>query len=137
MRVLVTGHNGYIGSVMTPLLEQAGHDVVGLDFDLFAACTFGEVPPEIESIRKDVRDVEVEDLVGFDAVLHLAAVCNDPIGDLNPQATYDINHLRLGPARAEGQGGRGPAVPVLLVLQPVRQRGRRRAARRERRSSLR
>ena len=93
MRVLVTGHNGYIGSVMTPLLEQAGHEVVGLDFDLFAACTFGELPPEIESIRKDVRDVEAEDLVGFDAVLHLAAVCNDPVGDLNPQATYDINHL--------------------------------------------
>jgi nucleoside-diphosphate-sugar epimerase len=67
--------------------------VVGLDFDLFAACTFGDPPPEIESISKDVRDVEVGDLVGFDAVLHLAAVCNDPVGDLNPQATYDINHL--------------------------------------------
>jgi nucleoside-diphosphate-sugar epimerase len=93
MRVLVTGHNGYIGSVMTPLLAQAGHEVVGLDFDLFAACTFGDTPPEIESIRKDVRDVEVDDLLGFDAVLHLAAVCNDPVGDLNPQATYDINHL--------------------------------------------
>src|SRR5437660_1506822 len=93
MRVLVTGHNGYIGSVLTPLLERAGHEVVGLDFDFFAACAFGELPPEIESIRKDVRDVEAEDLVGFDAVLHLAAVCNDPIGDLNPQATYDINHL--------------------------------------------
>jgi nucleoside-diphosphate-sugar epimerase len=93
LRLLVTGHNGYVGSVMTPLLEQAGHDVVGLDFDLFTACTFGEPPPEIESIHKDVRDVEAEDLVGFDAVLHLAAVCNDPIGDLNPQATYEINHL--------------------------------------------
>jgi nucleoside-diphosphate-sugar epimerase len=93
MRVLVTGHKGYIGSVMTPLLAQAGHDVVGLDFDLFAPCTFGEPPAEVESIRKDVRDVEVDDLVGFDAVLHLAAVCNDPVGDLNPQATYEINHL--------------------------------------------
>ena len=67
--------------------------MVGLDFDLFAASTFGEQPPEIESIRKDVRDVEVDDLIGFDAVLHLAAVCNDPVGNLNPQATYDINHL--------------------------------------------
>ena len=93
MRVLVTGHNGYIGSVLVPLLERAGHDVVGLDLDLFAACTFGEPQLEIESIRKDVRDVDAEDLVGFDAVLHLAAVCNDPVGDLNPQATYDINHL--------------------------------------------
>jgi nucleoside-diphosphate-sugar epimerase len=93
MRLLVTGHHGYIGSVMTPLLVQAGHEVVGLDLDLFASCTFGEPPAEVESIRKDVRDVEVDDLVGFDAVLHLAAVCNDPVGDLNPQATYDINHL--------------------------------------------
>src|SRR5436305_9452482 len=93
MRVLVTGHSGYIGSVMVPLLERAGHEVVGLDFDLFAACTFGEPRREVESIRKDVRDVEAEDLAGFDAVIHLAAVCNDPVGDLNPQATYDINHL--------------------------------------------
>jgi nucleoside-diphosphate-sugar epimerase len=93
MRVLVTGHKGYIGSVMTPLLAQAGHDVVGLDFDLFAPCTFGEPPSEVESICKDVRDVELDDLIGFDAVLHLAAVCNDPVGDLNPQATYEINHL--------------------------------------------
>src|ERR1700722_10558510 len=93
MRLLGTGHHGYIGSVMTPLLAQAGHDVAGLDFDLFASCTFGETPPDIESIHKDVRDVEVDDLLGFDAVLHLAAVCNDPVGDLNPQATYDINHL--------------------------------------------
>jgi nucleoside-diphosphate-sugar epimerase len=93
LRVLVTGHNGYIGSVLVSLLERAGHDVVGLDSDLFAACTFGNSPPEIESIPKDVRDVEAEHLAGLDAVLHLAAVCNDPVGDLNPRATYDINHL--------------------------------------------
>ena len=93
MRTLVTGHNGYIGSVLVPVLERAGHDVVGLDSDLFASCTFGAGAPEVQSLRADVRDVESEDLVDFDAVIHLAAVCNDPVGDLNPQTTYDINHL--------------------------------------------
>jgi nucleoside-diphosphate-sugar epimerase len=93
LRTLVTGHNGYIGSVLVPMLERAGHDVVGLDSDLFAACSLGPDVPEVESLQKDVRDVESDELVGFDAVIHLAAVCNDPVGDLNPQATYDINHL--------------------------------------------
>jgi nucleoside-diphosphate-sugar epimerase len=93
MRTLVTGHNGYIGSVLVPMLDGAGHEVVGLDSDLFAPCTFGSVNPEIESLRLDIRDVERENLQGFDAVIHLAAVCNDPVGDLNPQTTYDINHL--------------------------------------------
>ena len=93
LRVLVTGNNGYIGSVLVPVLQQAGHDVVGLDIDLFASCVMGERVPQVESVSKDVRDVEVDDLVGFDAVVHLAAVCNDPLGDLNPQATYDINHV--------------------------------------------
>jgi nucleoside-diphosphate-sugar epimerase len=93
LRILVTGHNGYIGSVLVPLLEQADHDVVGLDSDIFASCLFGENGHPVESLQADVRDIESEDLVGLDAVIHLAAVCNDPVGDLNPQATYDINHL--------------------------------------------
>jgi nucleoside-diphosphate-sugar epimerase len=93
LRVLVTGHNGYVGSVLVPMLERAGHDVVGLDSDLFEPCLFGEAGQPVESLQRDVRDVESEDFAGFDAVVHLAAVCNDPVGNLNPQATYDINHL--------------------------------------------
>jgi nucleoside-diphosphate-sugar epimerase len=98
MRVLVTGHNGYIGSVMAPLLRLLGHDVVGLDTFYFEDCTFGEEPDWIPSLRQDIRDLSVRDLEGFDAVVHLAALCNDPLGDLNSDWTYDINYtasLRL------------------------------------------
>jgi nucleoside-diphosphate-sugar epimerase len=93
LRILVTGHHGYIGTLLVPMAQRAGHEVVGLDSDLFVPCVFGEAPAEVESIHKDVRDVEVADLEGFDAVLHLAAVCNDPVGNLNPQTTYDINQI--------------------------------------------
>jgi nucleoside-diphosphate-sugar epimerase len=93
MRVLVTGHDGYIGTVLVPLFEAAGHEVVGLDSGLFSECVFGSPEKEPETIRKDIRDVEVADLRGFEAVVHLAAISNDPLGDLNPQCTYDINHL--------------------------------------------
>jgi nucleoside-diphosphate-sugar epimerase len=79
--------------VLVPMLQRADHDVVGLDSDIFAPCLFGENGHEVESMHADVREVESEDLIGFDAVIHLAAVCNDPVGDLNPEATYDINHL--------------------------------------------
>jgi nucleoside-diphosphate-sugar epimerase len=92
MRVLVTGHNGYIGTVLTPLLLTEGHDVVGLDTDYFEACTFGERVPDIPTIRKDIRDVEASDLEGFDAVMHLGGLSNDPLGDLNPELTAEINH---------------------------------------------
>jgi nucleoside-diphosphate-sugar epimerase len=92
MRVLVTGHNGYIGCSLVPLLHAAGHDVVGLDNYLYETCTFGVDVEDVPSLRKDVRDVELADLEGFDAIIHLAAISNDPVGDLNPDATYDINH---------------------------------------------
>jgi nucleoside-diphosphate-sugar epimerase len=92
MKVLVTGHHGYIGSVMVPLLVEKGHEVVGLDTGLYEACGFGDRRQEIASVRLDLRDVEPRHLEGFEAVVHLAALSNDPLGDLNPQLTYDINH---------------------------------------------
>lgn len=93
MRVLVTGHNGYLGSVMIPVLQAAGHDVTGFDTYFFEECTFEEsdVAP-YPVLRKDVRDVEAADLQGFDAIVHLAALCNDPLGDLNSDWTLDINY---------------------------------------------
>jgi nucleoside-diphosphate-sugar epimerase len=94
MRVLVTGHLGYIGTVMVPMLIKAGHEVAGLDSELYQGCTFaagGEITA-VPHIRKDVRDADVRDLDGFDAVIHLAALSNDPLGNLNPDTTYSINH---------------------------------------------
>ena len=93
MKVLLTGHKGYIGAVAAPMLQSAGHEVVGLDSDLYAGCDFGEPSSAIPEIRKDLRDLSRADLADFDAVVHLAALSNDPVGNLNPQLTYDINHL--------------------------------------------
>jgi len=93
MRVLITGHRGYIGSVLVPLLQTADVEVVGLDSGLFADCTFGERSADVPELKMDVRDVGVSDLRGFDAVIHLAALSNDPLGDIDPACTYAINHL--------------------------------------------
>jgi nucleoside-diphosphate-sugar epimerase len=93
MRILLTGSRGYIGSVMAPFLVRAGHEVVGVDTDLYRRSSFGEWKDTIETRVKDIRALEPRDLAGFDGVIHLAALSNDPLGDLNPQLTYDINHL--------------------------------------------
>jgi nucleoside-diphosphate-sugar epimerase len=94
VRVLVTGNEAYLGSVIVPRLVEAGHDVVGLDVGWFRRCTVGPAPAEVPTLRVDLRDVTAADLMPerLDAVIHLAALCNDPLGNLDPQLTYDINH---------------------------------------------
>jgi nucleoside-diphosphate-sugar epimerase len=94
MRVLVTGHLGYIGTVLTPMLIEAGHEAVGLDSDLYSRCTFpaGGKLCNVPTITKDSRDVVVDDLAGFDGIIHLAALSNDPLGDLKQNLTDEINH---------------------------------------------
>jgi nucleoside-diphosphate-sugar epimerase len=106
MRVLVTGHKGYIGTILAPMLVKAGHDVVGLDSDLFRHCTFGYLVPSVREMEKDVRDIDADDLDGFDAILHLAGLSNDPLGSLNPDLTYAINHIAaVNLARLAKQAG--------------------------------
>ncbi|MBW2514729.1 MAG: SDR family oxidoreductase [Deltaproteobacteria bacterium] len=92
MKVLVTGHKGYIGTILTPMLISRGHEVIGLDSDLYRHCTFGDDPPAVTEIEKDIRDIELTDLSGLDSVIHLAGLSNDPLGDLDPDLTYEINH---------------------------------------------
>jgi nucleoside-diphosphate-sugar epimerase len=92
VRVLVTGHDGYIGAVLVPVLQAAGHDIVGLDIGLYRDCSFGSPGQSVSARVGDIRDVVPEHFVGIDAVVHLAALSNDPLGDLQPRATYDINH---------------------------------------------
>jgi nucleoside-diphosphate-sugar epimerase len=91
MKILVTGDRGYIGAVMVPFLIGAGHEVVGLDAGWYDGCDFGQAPGGYEQRTGDCRQATVEDLHGFDAVVHLAAISNDPIGHLNPAATYSVN----------------------------------------------
>lgn len=105
-RVLVTGHRGYIGTILAPMLQAKGHEVVGLDIGLFEGTMIGDPPPRIAAIDRDVRDVRVEDVAGFDAVIHLAGLSNDPLGNLDADRTDRINHqasVRLAElARAAG-----------------------------------
>lgn len=106
MRVLVTGHEGYLGTVLVPVLVADGHDVVGLDVGLYADSVLGPPPDEVKTIRTDLRDVTPEHCAGMDAVVHLAALCNDPLGDLDPELTSAVNYeatMRL--ARAAKTAG--------------------------------
>src|SRR5947207_10532657 len=92
MKILLTGHKGYIGAVAAPVLRSAGHDVTGLDTDLFGGCDLGRLSFELPEVRKDIRCLTEADLKGFDAVVHLAALSNDPLGNLDPDLTFSINH---------------------------------------------
>lgn len=106
MKVLVTGHLGYIGVEMVPALRAAGHEVVGLDAGLYDECDFVSPPDEVELLDADLRDVTVDHLRGFDAVVHLAALSNDPLSDLDPSLTYDINlHASVSLAKAAKAAG--------------------------------
>jgi nucleoside-diphosphate-sugar epimerase len=93
MKILLTGHKGYIGAVAAQMMQASGFEVVGLDSGLFNNCNFGKAPDSLPEIRKDLRDISSNDLAGFDAVVHLAALSNDPLGNLDANLTFDINHL--------------------------------------------
>ena len=106
MKILVTGHLGYIGVEAIPMFRAAGHDVSGLDVGLYDECDFASPPDVVDSLRVDLRDVTTDHLSGFDAVVHFAALSNDPLGDLNPSITYDINqHGSVRLARAAKAAG--------------------------------
>jgi nucleoside-diphosphate-sugar epimerase len=108
MRIMAAGDRGYLGAVMIPFLQRAGHEVVGLDAGWYDGCDFGPVPNGYEQRTGDIRDARPDDLVGFDAVVNLAAISNDPVGHLNPEATYSVNAhgaVHLGQvAKAAGVG---------------------------------
>lgn len=91
MKVLVTGHLGYIGVCLVPRLRAAGHEVTGCDTDLYRRCSFGSMPDPVANLGKDIRDLATPDLAGFDAIVHLAGLSNDPLGELDPALTDEIN----------------------------------------------
>jgi nucleoside-diphosphate-sugar epimerase len=107
MKILLTGHHGYIGSACVPVFTDAGHEVVGLDTFFYRDCDLASIPsPSTIEVALDVRDVRPQDLASFDAVVHLAALSNDPIGDFSPELTREINYeATLSLARAASEAG--------------------------------
>ena len=106
MRILVTGHHGYLGSITSSVLAAAGNDVVGLDTFFYSGCDFAASECLVPSITADVRDVGADQLGGYDAIVHLAALSNDPLGDLDPSLTDEINfRASLNLARSAKQAG--------------------------------
>jgi nucleoside-diphosphate-sugar epimerase len=109
VKILLTGHHGYIGSVTGPLLRAAGHEVTGLDTFFYEGCDLRDEPDEVQAVRLDLRDADPGALAGYDAVVHLAALSNDPLGDLSPELTKSINFeatARLARAAKEAGVGR-------------------------------
>ena len=105
MKILVTGDRGYIGTVVAPYLQHLGHEITGFDAEYYFDCDLTAPPAGYTRIRKDIRDVTRDELVGFDAIIHLAALSNDPLGDLKPELTYDINYhasVRLAELARDG-----------------------------------
>lgn len=91
MKVLVTGHKGFIGVHLVDLLKAQGHFVVGCDLNLFQGCEWTSYVQPDKELIKDVRSLSQKDLEGIDCVMHLAAISNDPMGELNADITYSIN----------------------------------------------
>ena len=122
MKVLVTGHLGYIGTVMVPLLLKAGHDVVGCDSDLYERCTYtaGGAIADVPHLRKDVREVTAGDLDGIEAVIHLAALSNDPLGistRISPSASTiaEASIWRPSPRKLASGGSCSPPLAAITA----------------------
>jgi len=93
MRIIVTGHKGYVGTIMVPLLQAEGYDILGLDSCFYNSNNLEDNMYDIPYLKKDIRDIESSDLKGYEAIIHLAALSNDPLGNFDPKLTYSINHL--------------------------------------------
>ena len=119
MRILVTGHRGYIGSVLVDRLKAAGHDVVGMDSELYEECTFGgEIRRSgIPTIHRDIRELSPADLEGVEAIAHLAGVCNDPLG--GSVAGDDLRHQSRGDCTAGANRQDRAASAGLCFLRPA------------------